>query len=105
MHPVRYALILSAILAAGAFYPAHNYNYFILLKWVVFATSAWAAVLEGEKKRTFSVIVFCAVAVIHNPFMRFHFDRETWLVIDGVSALWLLFKAIIQPIRKIQNDA
>lgn len=95
MHPIRYALIVSALVAAGAFYPHHNYNYFTLLKWVLFATSIWAAVIEVEKKRTFAVVVFCAVALIHNPFMRFHFDRNIWLAIDGSTAAWFCFRALL----------
>ena len=51
MLPIRYALIASALIAAGAFYPHHSYNYFVLLKWVVFATSIWAAIIESGKKR------------------------------------------------------
>lgn len=95
MPPIRYALIASTLIAAGAFYPHHNYNYFILLKWALFATSVWAAVIESEKKRTFAVVVFCAIALIHNPFMRFHFERNTWLVIDGVTAAWFGFMALL----------
>ena len=94
MHPIRYALIVSALLAAGAFYPDHSYNYFVLLKWVLFATSIWAAVVEGEMKRIFSVAVFCALALIHNPIMKFHFERDVWLVIDGMSAIWFILKSI-----------
>jgi len=94
MHPIRYALIVSAILAAWAFYPHHNYNYFILLKWALFATSIWAAVIEGEKKRTLAVVLFCAIALIHNPIMKFHFVRYTWFVIDGVTAAWFVLQAI-----------
>jgi hypothetical protein len=94
MKQLRVALFVSALLAAGAFYPAHNYNYFVLLKWVVFTTSIWAAVIEGENKQTFAVVVFCVVAVIHNPIMRFYFDRNIWLGIDGVTAAWMIFKSI-----------
>ena len=94
MPPIRIALIVSGILAAGAFYPDHSYNYFLLLKWVVFATSIWAAVIEGENKQTFSVVVFGAIAIIHNPIMRFHFDRNTWLVIDGATAAWFAFQSL-----------
>jgi hypothetical protein len=93
MPPIRYALIASAILAAGAFYPHHSYNYFVLLKWVLFATSIWASIIEGEKKGTFSVAVFSVIALIHNPIMKFHFDRNVWLAIDGLTVAWLLFKA------------
>ena len=100
MQPIRYALIISALLAAGTFYPHHNYNYFILLKWALFATSIWAAMIAGEKKRTFAMVVFCAVALLHNPIMRFHFVRDTWLVIDGVTAAWFVLQAI-KPNTKI----
>jgi hypothetical protein len=93
MNPIRYALIVSALLAAGAFYPNHSYNYFVLLKWVLCGTSIWAAVIDGEKKRIFTVAVFCAIALIHNPIMKFHFERDVWLVIDGISAAWFIFQS------------
>lgn len=32
MHPLRIALIIAGLLAAGAFYPNHSYNYFILFE-------------------------------------------------------------------------
>lgn len=92
MHPIRYALIVSGLLAAGAFYPHHSYNYFVLLKWVLFATSIWAAIIEGEKKRNFGVIVFSAVALIHNPIMKFHFERNVWLVIDCMTVAWFFIQ-------------
>lgn len=91
LHPIRYALIISALIVAGAFYPHHSYNYFVLLKWAVTGTAVWAAVAEGEKKRTFAVMIFCMVALIHNPFFRFSFPRDTWLVIDGITAVWFMF--------------
>lgn len=93
MHPIRYALIISGFIAAGAFYPDHSYNYFVLLKWAITGTAIWAAVIEGEKNRTFAVVVFCAVALIHNPFFRFSFPRSTWLVIDGFTAAWFILRS------------
>jgi hypothetical protein len=54
MNPLRVALLVSAMLAVGAFYPTHSYNYFVLLKCALFATAIWAAIVEGEKKRTFT---------------------------------------------------
>ena len=100
MSPIRCALIASALLAAGVFFPHHSYNYFVLLKWVLFSTSIWAAVIEAEKKRTFAVVVFSALALIHNPIMRFHFDRNIWLVIDGASAAWFAFQALKPQTKK-----
>lgn len=97
MHPIRYALIVSGLIAAGAFFPHHSYNYFVLLKWAVTGTAVWAAMVEGESKRTFAVVVFCAMALIHNPFFKFSFPRETWLMIDGATAAWFVYRAIRMP--------
>lgn len=100
MHPLRVALIIAGLLAAGAFYPNHSYNYFILLKWVLFATSIWAAVLDGESKQSFALVVFGAIALIHNPILKFHFEREVWLVIDGITSAWMIFKSITIKLNK-----
>ena len=100
MHPFRYTLIISALIAAGAFFPHQGYNYYVLLKWAVFGTAVWATVIEAEKKRTFAVVVFCAIALIHNPIMKFHFNRNIWLVIDGTSAAWFTFQALKPQTKK-----
>ena len=97
MHPLRIAIIISALLCAGAFYPHHSYNYFVILKWVVFATSIWAAVIENEKKRNAIMVIFCVVALIHNPIMKFHFERGIWLVIDGLTSVWMLLRITTSP--------
>jgi hypothetical protein len=101
MHLLRYVLIFSGLIAAGAFYPDHSYNYFVLLKWAVFATAVWAAVVDGEKKRTFAVVAFCAIALIHNPVLKFHFERNSWLVIDGITAAWFIFRAFLYPHKTV----
>jgi hypothetical protein len=54
----------------------------------------------GGSNRTFAMVVFCAVALIHNPILRFHFERNTWLVIDGISSAWMLFKALAIKFNK-----
>jgi hypothetical protein len=84
------ALIFSVLVLLGAFYPDHNYNYFVFLKWVVAGTSVWAAIQSAERKQNVALWVFVASAIIHNPIMKFHFERETWLWIDGVTAIYFI---------------
>lgn len=86
---IRIALGLSTLLLAGAFLPHHSYNYFILLKWVVFLTAVWAA-SKLSKNQSLAFFIFVGVAILHNPFLKFHFSRDTWLVFDGISALTFL---------------
>ncbi len=101
MPPIRCALIASALVAAGAFYPHHSYNYFVLLKWMLFATSIWTAVIEGEKNQTFAVIVFWTIALIHNPIMKFHFDRNIWLEINEISAVCFAIQSLKPQIKNL----
>jgi hypothetical protein len=85
---------------AGAFLPDHGYNYFVLLKWVVFLTAGWAAVILSKRQNS-TFFIFVAVAIIHNPFLKFHFSRDIWLVLDGVTAAWFAFHAIRKKIYQI----
>lgn len=93
MNGVRTALGISILILLGAFLPHHGYNYFILLKWVVFLTAGWAASVLSKNQPP-SFFIFVAVAVLHNPFLKFHFLRDTWLVLDGVTAAWFAIQAV-----------
>ena len=104
MPPLRIALLVAALVLVGAFFPHHSYNYFVLLRWVVFGTAAWAAVVEGDSKRRVACVVFCLVALLHNPFLKFSFHRGTWLVIDGMTAAWFALQAIRLKYNKSRNN-
>jgi hypothetical protein len=102
MNAFRIALALSILLLAGAFYPDHSYNYFVLLKWMVFGTSIWGAVRAAEIKSTATIWIFVASAIIHNPIMKFHFGRETWLWVDGITGV--IFIVLMFQIRESPNE-
>jgi uncharacterized membrane protein len=93
------ALIFSVLVLLGAFYPDHNYNYFVFLKWVVFGTSAWAAVGVAQGQNKVLTWIFITSAIIHNPIMKFRFQRETWLWIDGLTALLMVVGLIANKHR------
>ncbi len=104
MKPVQYALLLSAAILLGAFYPNHSYNYFVFLKWVVTVSAIWGAINAHENARQITTFILAFAAILHNPILKFSFERETWLVLDGVTVvLFLILAASIKPLKRSNN--
>jgi hypothetical protein len=71
--------------------PLHlPYGYYELLRvvvWLVALLYAWAAL--GLNKAAW-VCIFGIIVVMFNPLFPFRFDKGTWHVIDGITALLLV---------------
>ena len=93
MKPAQYALLFSAAVLLGAFYPDHSYNYFTFLKWVVTVSAIWGAIHAHENGRQIPTFILASAAIIHNPILKFSFERETWLIVDGATAVLFLVLA------------
>ena len=68
--------------------PDLPYGYFTLLRLVIFFTSLLMIVFtlrEGRKAYTWSII-FAFIALLFNPLIEVNFERETWLIIDVITA-------------------
>lgn len=100
MKPVQYALLFSAAVLLGAFYPDHSYNYFVFLKWVVTVSAIWGAINAHENPRQITTFILAGAAILHNPILKFSFERETWLVLDGATAVLFLVLAIGRKTEK-----
>jgi len=90
------ALLIAAAFLFVALFDGWPYGFFTLLRFVVFASSAyvaWMAVQEGREGWGWA---FGFVAVLFNPFIIIHLERETWVVVDAlvgvfnVASIWLL---------------
>lgn len=84
-----------AILIASAFlflalFDGWEYGFFTMLRFVVFAATAYVAWLAYEEQRVKWVWIFGGVAVLFNPFFPVYLERETWLIIDSLVGLCLL---------------
>lgn len=82
------AAFLNALVAALllAVFPL-PYGYYQLLRLVTFGLMAWYAVASWSNKRTKLVIGLSALlAALYNPFIRVHFDRDTWSAINVLTA-------------------
>lgn len=66
------------------------YAYFQILRWVVPAVCVYRGYLAFSQGRKVWMWIFIPLAVLFNPLAPIYLDRETWVVIDVVSALVLL---------------
>jgi len=79
------------------------YGYYVLLRWAVTISAVFllslayeskSAVfllsLAYESKKTFWFFSMGIVAILFNPIIPVHLDKETWIVIDFIAAIMFL---------------
>lgn len=90
---IKYKNITSAIsvvlllLAIPAIWP---YGYYILLRWVVALSALFLLWLAYDLKKTFWLFSMGIVAILFNPIIPVHLNKETWVIIDFVVAILFL---------------
>ena len=86
--------ILTIIVSAFCFIALSSglpYGYFTLLRFVVFAVGAYLAYTVYEKdKQSLWVWAFGFIAVLFNPFIIIHLQRNQWTVIDLLVGLFFI---------------
>jgi len=87
------ALLIATAFLFVALFDGWPYGFFTLLRFVVFAISAYIAWMAYEAKKEKWVWIFGFLAVLFNPFIVIHFNRETWSVdlIVGIFMIILVF--------------
>lgn len=88
------ATIVAKLAAAGMLFAAlarHSYDYYTLLRWVVCGVSTFAAVRAADARQTGWLGAFAIIALLFNPIIPVHLNRDTWAFIDlGVAVLILV---------------
>lgn len=84
------ALVVAAAILFLALFDGWQYGFFTILRFVVFAATAYVAWMAYEGQKDKWVWIFGFIAVLFNPFFPVHLDREIWVVIDLVTAISLL---------------
>jgi hypothetical protein len=68
----------------------HKYGYYMLLRWVVCWVSSYSAARAYQAKRTGWVWMFLAIAIVFNPLLPVHLERNAWGLLDvAVAAVFL----------------
>ena len=80
------------------------YAYYTLLRWVVCAASVITLGMAINEERTGWKVVFGILALLFNPLIPIHLDKEVWLPIDILAALMFFISNFsIGRISKVQN--
>lgn len=82
--------------------PANPYGYYILLRIVICASCAYLAFRAAEVNKNQWVWILGVSAVVYNPLIRLHLNREIWSVVNVVTIIVLIMTpwALRNPIRQ-----
>jgi hypothetical protein len=95
----------AGLVVAGALILATQkmpYGYYQLLRFTVCIFSATVALLRFRSNSWVLAWVYVLIAVLFNPIAPIHFRRDTWAIIDVVTAA-LMFYASFYNIGKAAN--
>lgn len=84
------AVLIAAAFLILALFGDWPYGFFTLLRFVVFATTAYVAWMAYEQQKEKWVWIFGFLAVLFNPFIVIHFNRELWSFIDVIVAVFMI---------------
>lgn len=98
------ALLVAAIFLFIALFDGWPYGFYTLLRFVIFAISAYVAWMSYEVKKEKWVWIFGFLAVLFNPFIVIHFDREIWSVIDLIVGVFMIISLFALKLeQKLEN--
>lgn len=86
-----------------ALFDGWPYGFFTLLRFVVFASTAYITWVAYEQKKEKWVWIFGFLAVLFNPFIVIHFNRELWSVIDFIAGVFLIASIFIFKLKQKTN--
>ena len=89
------ALLIAAAFLFVALFDGWPYGFFTLLRFVVFAISAYVAWMAYEAQKEKWVWIFGFLAVLFNAFIVIHLDREIWSVIDLIVGVFMIVSVFV----------
>jgi hypothetical protein len=92
--------IIAAAFLFLALFDGWPYGFFTLLRFVVFALTAYIAWIAYEVKQEKWIWIFGFIAVIFNPFIPLYFGRDFWVIIDFIVAIFLIVSIFIFRLPK-----
>ena len=102
--------LLTAILLVIAIFPIKEYDYYILLRWIVCFTAIFIAFFAHKEKKEYWMWFMGVTAVIFNPLKPIHLYKGMWQVIDFVAAvifgmtIFVFSKNIKENNHRIQGE-
>lgn len=98
------ALIVAATILFLALFDGWQYGFFTILRIVVFTMTVYTAWMAYNKQKYQWVWIFGCIAMLFNPFLPIHFDREIWVVIDSVVGVFLLASIFLFKLERDKGN-
>jgi len=83
------------------------YAYYQLLRFFICGVGAYGAYLTYQQKKTGWTWILGIVALIFNPFVKFHLAKEAWKFMDFIGGMIFLvyfFKGMKSELKTMKND-
>jgi hypothetical protein len=97
------ALIIAATFLFVALFDGWPYGFFTLLRFVVFASSAYVAYMAYEVQKEKWVWIFGFLAILFNPFIVIHLNREIWSVLDLIVGIFMIISVFVLKLEHKPN--
>lgn len=88
----------------GYYINLRPYGYFILLRIVVCSICLYLAVYCYQNELTNWVWLLSIIAIVFNPIIPIHLNKELWMIIDIVTIIVFLFSFSHLRPKKLRND-
>lgn len=100
--PTTIPTIISIIMLFAGIPKFFPYGYYTLLRFVVCGTGAYIAFYSFEEESKIIGSISILVALLFNPIILVHLDKDTWVVIDFIVAIF--FSITIFVLRSSRNS-
>ncbi|PYL77590.1 MAG: hypothetical protein DMF26_03475 [Verrucomicrobia bacterium] len=96
------AWLVATVMLVLAAVQRHPYGFYTLLRWICCAVFAYSAFTASEKNRVARAWIFGALAVLFNPIVPIHLQRDTWQMIDWATIGVILIVIVAFSAREIK---
>jgi hypothetical protein len=96
--------LIVSLMLLWALDPDNPYGYYILLRWISCAVFAYLAFQALSQKKQGWVWVLGITAVVYNPIIRVHLNRETWSIINVISIGIAVASIFAVKVKDEKND-
>lgn len=89
---ILFSVLIRIIVAVFLFWALdrHDYAYYTFLRWITCGAAIYFTYIAYENGRNVWTWILGIMALIFNPIIPFHLDRDTWTLIDLISGVLIL---------------
>ncbi len=82
--------VISIVMLLLAIPSLFSYGYYQFLKWIITATAIFSLYLSSKLGKKIWLCIMAIIAILFNPIAPIYLDKETWVIIDFIVAIFFL---------------